>query len=202
MKLAYGTALLCFLLGASVQAAPQEPEKEKPAQQDEHKKPQEQPKKQEEPKKQVPDEHRQQQQQQQEHQAAKQQEERQHQDARQQQEQQKQQEKQNREVQKQEQRQERERQDARRDQRGAEKRNVRVIPEDRFRQHFGHEHHFHVEHRGDRRFSYGGYWFTFAEPVAPDWIYSDDCYIDYIDDEYYLVDFFHPELRIVVIVVE
>jgi hypothetical protein len=33
------------------------------------------------------------------------------------------------------------------------------------------------------------------------WAYTDDCYIDYIDGEYFLFDLLHPGVRIAVFVV-
>jgi hypothetical protein len=47
-----------------------------------------------------------------------------------------------------------------------------------------------------------GYWFELIDPWPADWSYSDDCYIDYIDEEYFLIDPVHPGIRIAVIVVE
>ena len=74
------------------------------------------------------------------------------------------------------------------------------IPEDRFRSSFGREHHFRVEHVDNRRFHYGGYWFTFNEgwPVA--WAYTDDFYIDFIDGQYYLIDLSHPGVQLLLVV--
>ena len=79
------------------------------------------------------------------------------------------------------------------------------IPDDRFRAHFGREHTFRVSRpvvvEGRPRFQYSGYWFEFANPWPEGWSYDDDCYIDYMDDEYYLFDPRHPGMRILVIVV-
>jgi hypothetical protein len=79
------------------------------------------------------------------------------------------------------------------------------IPDDRFRAHFGREHTFRVSRpvvvEGRPRFQYSGYWFEFGNPWPEDWSYDDDCYIDYVDDEYYLFDPRHPGMRILVIVV-
>jgi len=38
-----------------------------------------------------------------------------------------------------------------------------------------------------------------AWPV--DWAYTDDCYIDYVDGEYFLFDLLHPGIRVAVFVV-
>jgi hypothetical protein len=83
--------------------------------------------------------------------------------------------------------------------------NVQRIPDDKFRQHFGREHHFRVSQpvivENRPRFQYSGYWFQFVEPWPVDWSYSDDCYIDYIDGEYFLFDALHPGVRLALVVV-
>jgi hypothetical protein len=80
------------------------------------------------------------------------------------------------------------------------------IPDDRFREHFGSDHKFRVERivlvENRPRFLYTGYWFELIDPWPADWSYSDDYYIDYIDEEYFLIDPVHPGIRIAVIVVE
>lgn len=88
--------------------------------------------------------------------------------------------------------------------------NQRRIPDDRFRANFGREHRFHVRPEGaggiqggqGQRFHYAGYWFEFVEPWPAAWSYDDDCYVDYIGDDYYLFDEFHPGYRVLIIVVE
>ncbi len=79
------------------------------------------------------------------------------------------------------------------------------IPDDRFREHFGRNHKFHVERivlvENRPRFQYTGYWFELVNPWPADWSYSDDCYIDYIDERYFLIDPAHPGIRLAVIVV-
>jgi hypothetical protein len=79
------------------------------------------------------------------------------------------------------------------------------IPDDKFKAHFGREHHFHVSQpvivANRPRFQYSGFWFEFVDPWPVGWSYTDDCYIDYIDGEYFLFDVLHPETRIAVIVV-
>ena len=83
------------------------------------------------------------------------------------------------------------------------------IAEDRFRSSFGREHTFHVQRQsggggegGGQRFQYGGYHFEYVEAWPSDWSYGDDFYIESIGDDYYLYDLRHPEVRILVIVVE
>jgi len=79
------------------------------------------------------------------------------------------------------------------------------IPDDKFRAHFGREHTFHVGHptmvAGQPRFQYGGYWFALVDPWPAGWSYDDNCYIDYVDDGYYLFDPLYPGVRIAIMVV-
>ena len=78
------------------------------------------------------------------------------------------------------------------------------IPEDKFRSHFGRQHTFkvHVANGGGGQphFEYGGYTFALVDAWPADWAYTDDCYIDYIDGQYFLIDLLHPGVRIAVIV--
>jgi hypothetical protein len=78
------------------------------------------------------------------------------------------------------------------------------IPEARFRASYGRQHVFHVNRvtvvEGTPRFVYGGYTFLLVEPWPPGWSYSDDCYIDYVDGEYFLFDLLHPDVRIAITV--
>ncbi len=87
----------------------------------------------------------------------------------------------------------------------AHAREARRIPDRDFHEHFGHEHHFHVGHpvivENRPRFQYSGYWFEFVDPWPADWSYDDDCYIDYVDDGYYLFDPVHPGMRIALTIV-
>ena len=52
------------------------------------------------------------------------------------------------------------------------------------------------------RFQYDGYWVTFMDPWpegwAPDWYESDDVYLDYNGDGYYVYDQLHPDMPIAV----
>jgi hypothetical protein len=82
------------------------------------------------------------------------------------------------------------------------------VPEDRFRDYFGHDHFFHIGGLpmyyvgGYPRFQYDGYWVTFMDPWpedwAPTWYESDDVYIDYNGDGYYLYNRAHPGVGIAV----
>jgi len=78
------------------------------------------------------------------------------------------------------------------------------IPDDKFRAHFGRSHTFNARTvivAGQPQFQYGGYSFELVDVWPEDWAYTDDCYIDYIDGEYFLFDLLHPGVRIAVFVV-
>ncbi|HZZ38379.1 MAG TPA: hypothetical protein VFE06_04545 [Acidobacteriaceae bacterium] len=82
-------------------------------------------------------------------------------------------------------------------------RNAR-IPDNDFKAHFGRPHAFAVRQvvtttrvvPNQTQFAYGGYTFIFLDPWPDDWAPSDDCYIDYMDGEYFLIDVAHPGVRI------
>jgi DNA mismatch repair ATPase MutL len=192
------TALSLILAGAAYPQ--QEQEKEKPQQQEQkpEQKPAEQPKRQpaEQPKTQQRQEqqstNKQQQQEQKNEQKNEQKQEKQ--SARQQSEQEKQPEQGNRE-----------RQDVTKQQRTDERdqhsdQGHGRIPDDRFRASFGREHHFRVGHFDNRRFQFGGYWFSFNEGWPVGWAYTDDFYIDFIDGQYYLIDLSHPGVQLLLVV--
>jgi hypothetical protein len=84
-------------------------------------------------------------------------------------------------------------------------RTAQRIPDDKFRAHFGREHHFRISQpvivENRPRFQYSGYWFEFVDVWPVDWSYSDDCYVDYIDGEYFLFDVLHPGVRLALVVV-
>ena len=82
------------------------------------------------------------------------------------------------------------------------------VPEARFRAYFGREHFFRI-HRlpllfvgGYPRFQYDGYWVTFVDPWPeswpPTWFETDDVYIDYTDDGYYLYNVARPGIGIAI----
>ena len=79
------------------------------------------------------------------------------------------------------------------------------IPDDKFRSQFGRGHTFHAQHpqvvNGQPQFFYGGYNFVLVDTWPADWAYTDDCYIDYVDGEYFLFDLLHPGMRIALFVV-
>jgi hypothetical protein len=79
------------------------------------------------------------------------------------------------------------------------------IPDEKFHSNFGRSHKFVVQRtvvvEGRPGFSYGGYSFVFVDAWPSEWAYTDDCYVDYIDGEYFLFNLFHPGVRIALFVV-
>lgn len=79
------------------------------------------------------------------------------------------------------------------------------IPDEKFRAQFGRSHTFRAQRpevvNGQPTFQYGGYSFVLIDVWPPDWAYTDDCYIDYVDGEYFLFDLRHPGIRIALTVV-
>jgi hypothetical protein len=79
------------------------------------------------------------------------------------------------------------------------------IPDKDFKAHFGRQHtvviHQPVIVEGQPRFQYAGYWFVISDPWPAGWAYTDSCYIDYVDGEYFLFDLLHPGVRIALFVV-
>jgi hypothetical protein len=84
------------------------------------------------------------------------------------------------------------------------------IPDARFGLYFGRQHYFHIGSLpilfvgGFPRFQYDGYWITFVDPWPdnwnPDWYETDNIYLDYTDDGYYLYDQNYPGIGIAVTV--
>jgi hypothetical protein len=80
------------------------------------------------------------------------------------------------------------------------------VPDDRFRSYYGQDHGFRIYSLpvryvgGHRQFQYGGYWFGLIDPWpeywSSDWYDSDDVYVDYYDDGYYLYNRRYPGDRI------
>jgi DNA mismatch repair ATPase MutL len=89
------------------------------------------------------------------------------------------------------------------EQRAANQRGGR-IPDDKFRASFGKQHKFKVQTttvNGQPGFQYGGYSFVIVDAWPGGWAYTDDCYVDYIDGEYFLFDLLHPGVQIALLVV-
>jgi hypothetical protein len=76
------------------------------------------------------------------------------------------------------------------------------VPDDRFRAYFGGNHFFRIYGLpmvfvgGYPRFQYDGYWVTFMDPWPEDWpdmwYQTDDVYLDYTGDGYYLYNRSRP----------
>jgi len=79
------------------------------------------------------------------------------------------------------------------------------IPDDKFRASFGRRHTLAMPRpnmvQGQPSFQYGGYSFTLVDAWPADWAYTDQCYIDYIDGEYFLFDLAHPGVQLAIVVV-
>jgi hypothetical protein len=79
------------------------------------------------------------------------------------------------------------------------------IPDDKFRANFGRQHTVVINKpvivEGQPRFQYGGYSFNIVDAWPVGWAYTDQCYIDYVDGEYFLFDLLHPGVRVAIVVV-
>jgi hypothetical protein len=78
------------------------------------------------------------------------------------------------------------------------------IPDDKFHANFGRSHTFRAQTvivSGQPQFQYGGYSFQLVDVWPEGWAYTDECYIDYIDGEYFLFDMLHPGVRVAIFVV-
>ena len=83
----------------------------------------------------------------------------------------------------------------------------RRIPDRDFHAHFGQSHRFAVGHlqtyQGRPSFAYGGYTFVLVQEWPAGWVYdADDCYIDYIDGDYWLFNMLYPGVRVELFIVE
>jgi len=82
------------------------------------------------------------------------------------------------------------------------------IPDDRFRGYFGPEHGFRIVGLpflvvgGYPRFQYGGYWCSLVDPWpgnwAANWYDTDDVYVVYVDNGYYLFNRSYPNVGIAI----
>ncbi len=82
------------------------------------------------------------------------------------------------------------------------------IPQDRFRGSFGPDHGFRIYGRpflvvgGFPRFQYRGYWFSLVDPWpqawANNWYDTDDVYVSYVNNGYYLFNRSHPDVGIAI----
>ena len=82
------------------------------------------------------------------------------------------------------------------------------IPEERYGGFFGVDHSFRIgglpfmDVGGFPRFQYEGYWFSMVDPWPADWdndwYDTDDVYVSYMDNGYYLFDRRHPGIGIAI----
>lgn len=82
------------------------------------------------------------------------------------------------------------------------------IPPERFHEHFGRGHYFRIYGApmvvvdGRPRFQYSGFWFSIVDPWpetwAANWYQTDDVYVDYVNDGYYLCNRSHPGIHIAI----
>jgi len=72
------------------------------------------------------------------------------------------------------------------------------IPADRYKAHFGQEHHFRVSQADYRshRFQYGGYSFGFVDAWPSNWLYTQDVYVVEINGVYYLCNASYPGVNL------
>jgi hypothetical protein len=82
------------------------------------------------------------------------------------------------------------------------------IPDDRYRGHLGPEHGFRISGLpfmvvgGYPRFQHGGYWFSLVDPWPENWGNSwydtDDVYVGYVNNGYYLFNSRYPTVGIAI----
>ncbi len=82
------------------------------------------------------------------------------------------------------------------------------IPEDHYHGHFGPSHAFVIYSQpymvvgGFPRFQYGGYWFSVVDPWpnswANNWYQTDDVYVVYVNNGYYMYNRRHPSVGIAI----
>jgi len=84
------------------------------------------------------------------------------------------------------------------------------IPDPQFKANFGQQHRFTVNRvittttivPRQTQFVFAGYTFVFLDPWPAGWLLTDDCYIDFVDEEYFLFDVLHPGVRVALFVAE
>ena len=55
--------------------------------------------------------------------------------------------------------------------------------------------------QGQPGFQYGGYTFVIVDAWPAGWVNTDECYVDYVDGEYFLFDLLHPGVGVAIMVV-
>ena len=82
------------------------------------------------------------------------------------------------------------------------------IPDNRYNGYFGQDHMFVIYSQpymvvgGFPRFQYGGYWFTLADPWpdywSNNWYETDDVYVVYVNNGYYMYNQRYPAVGIAI----
>ena len=83
------------------------------------------------------------------------------------------------------------------------------IPDPKFKASFGRQHTFKVNRiintttivPGQTQFVVSGFTFIVLDPWPAEWLFTDDVFIDFVDDDYFLFDVFHPGIRVALFVV-
>jgi hypothetical protein len=80
------------------------------------------------------------------------------------------------------------------------------VPDTRYQRYFGPQHGFRIDRlpfrvaSGHPTFQYHGYWLSVVDPWpeywANDWYATDDVYVNYANNGYYLLNRQHPEVHI------
>jgi hypothetical protein len=76
---------------------------------------------------------------------------------------------------------------------------VGLMPNYRYRAHFGQEHKFHLSpavYGKDRHFQYGGYSFGFVDEWPTNWLSTEDVFVIQIEGGYYLCNTTYPGVNI------
>jgi hypothetical protein len=82
------------------------------------------------------------------------------------------------------------------------------IPEQQYGGDFGHNHDFRIEGLpfmmvgGYPRFQYDGFWFSMVDPWPGDWgsnwYNTDEVYVEYVDNGYYLFNSRYPGMGVAI----
>lgn len=83
------------------------------------------------------------------------------------------------------------------------------IPDSQFKTNFGRSHTFTVNRvittttvvPNQTQFVFSGFTFVFLDPWPADWLFTDECFIDFVDEQYFLFDVLHPGTRVALFVI-
>ena len=84
------------------------------------------------------------------------------------------------------------------------------IPDAKFKANFGRQHAFKANRiitqttivPQQTQFVVSGVTFVFVDPWPSAWLFTDECYIDDVDDQYFLFDELHPGISVALLLVE